>query len=206
MNSLEVDIRNSLQEYVPDAALESVTRIVMNYGFHLRITRPRNSKLGDYRAPHGEQGHRISVNGNLNPYAFLLVFLHEVAHLIVQEKHGRDVLPHGREWKHYFRELTLPFLNPEIFPPALLRVVASHMKNPKASTSGDPQLTKALRMYDDGELVKTVDDLVEGDRFMLKNGRIFEKGEKRRTRHRCTELKTGKSYLVSGTAEVAQTI
>ena len=206
MNSIEIDIRNSLRDYVPEAALLRVSQIVLNYGFHLKITRPRNSKLGDYRAPRGNHGHRITVNGNLNQYAFLLVFLHEVAHLIVQEKHGRDVLPHGIEWKHYFRELTAPFLITEIFPPALLRVVATHMKNPKASTAGDPQLTKALRMYDYGDLVKTVDDLDEGDRFTLKNGRVFEKGEKRRTRHRCIELASGKSYLVSGSAEVISTL
>ncbi len=201
MSSIETNIRNTLKRYVPEAALSGVTGLILQYGFHLKITRPRNTKLGDYRAPHGGKGHRITVNGNLNQYAFLMVFLHELAHLIVQEKHGRKVLPHGKEWKYYFRELTLPYLNPDVFPPALLRVVAHHMKNPKASTSGDPQLTKALRMYDDGDIAKTVDDIALGQQFMLKNGRIFKKGEKQRTRHKCVELSSGKNYLVSGSAE-----
>ena len=202
MNVLEEDIYYSLKDYVPEAALTSVTKLVMNYGFRLKITKPRSTKLGDYRAPHGDKGHRITINGNVNPYMFLLVFLHEVAHLIVQEKHGSKVLPHGREWKQYFRELTLPFLTPKVFPPALLRIVAVHMKNPKASTSGDPQLIKALRMYDDGETSKTVEDMEVGQQFTLKNGRVFKKYERQRTRHRCVELATGKNYLVSGTAEV----
>lgn len=206
MNSFEIDIQESLKDYVPEAALSGVTKLVLNYGFHLKITKPRNTKLGDYRAPHGDKGHRITVNGNLNQFAFLLVFLHELAHLIVQEKHGRKVLPHGQEWKYYFRELTLPYLNPDVFPPALLRVVAGHMKNPKASTSGDPQLTKALRMYDEGDIPKTVDDMELGQEFTLKNGRVFQKGERQRTRHRCVELKTGKNYLVSGSAEVVSTL
>jgi hypothetical protein len=206
MNSFEADIHTSLKDYVPVAALSSVAKLVLNYGFHLKITKPRNTKLGDYRAPHGDNGHRITINGNLNQYAFLLVFLHEVAHLIVQEKHGRKVLPHGQEWKYYFRDLTLPYLNPEIFPPALLRVVAGHMKNPKASTSGDPQLTKALRMYDDGDILKTVDDMELGQNFTLKNGRVFQKGERQRTRHKCIEITSGKNYLVSGSAEVVSTL
>lgn len=206
MNSFEAEIQASLKDYVPEAALVSVTNLVMNYGFHLKITKPRNTKLGDYRAPYGDKGHRITVNGNLNQYAFLLVFLHELAHLIVQEKHGRKVLPHGQEWKYYFREVTLPFLNPDVFPPALLRVVAGHMKNPKASTSGDPLLTKALRMYDEGDIPKTVDDMESGQQFTLKNGRVFLKGERQRTRHKCVEISSGKNYLVSGAAEVVSTL
>ena len=47
----------------------------------------------------GRPHHRISVNENLNPYAFLITLLHEVAHMTTWEKHRlrmRRCRPHGR--------------------------------------------------------------------------------------------------------------
>ncbi len=44
--------------------------------------------LGDYRNSHAGKGHRISVNGNLNKYSFLITLLHELAHLFTYERFG----------------------------------------------------------------------------------------------------------------------
>jgi hypothetical protein len=44
-------------------------------------------------------------------------------------------------------------------------------------------------------------DLVPGKRFLL-SGREFEKGETRRTRVICLEVKSGKKYLVAQLAKV----
>ncbi|MBP5189719.1 MAG: hypothetical protein J6031_02245 [Bacteroidales bacterium] len=49
-------------------------------------------------------------------------------------------------------------------------------------------------------------DLPDGSLFRIKSrpDMLFRSVEKRRTRYRCAEEKTGRSYLVSGDAEVEQ--
>ena len=50
----------------------------------------------------------------------------------------------------------------------------------------------------------TISDISEGDDFLLKNGKVFMKGEKLRKRFRCIEKKTQKVYLFHPLAEVLE--
>ena len=50
--------------------------------------------------------------------------------------------------------------------------------------------------------VKTVESLPLGSRFVLKNGLVFQKGEKQRTRYKCYCESNGRWYFVSALAEV----
>lgn len=96
----------------------------------------------------------------------------------------------------------LPVLHPEAFPDDVLRVLASHMRNPKASTSGDPHLVKALAAYDEGSVdVFTLEDVPLGNEFTFRK-RSFRKLEKKRTRAVCLDLKNRKKYLIPEMAEV----
>ena len=63
------------------------------------FTSERNSRYGDYTAPRNGQNHLITVNHNLNKYAFLITLVHEVAHLVTYNNHRHRVSPHGGEWK-----------------------------------------------------------------------------------------------------------
>lgn len=195
-------IAQAISRYVPQGTALDLARMVEQYRFHLTITKPRNTKLGDYRAPFGNEGHRISVNGSLNPYAFLITFIHEVAHLLVHEKHRDKVAPHGAEWKQTFSAAMRPFLRPDVFPPDVLRELTRHMRDPAASTVQDHALMRVLRNHDpqEDEMV-AVDTLPVGAVFDL-NGRHFRKDERLRKRHRCTELSSGRHYLISGVAMV----
>ena len=58
------------------------------YDFDLKITRPRKSKLGDFRPPKPGKRSSITMNEDLGPYQFLTTFVHELAHLIIWEKYG----------------------------------------------------------------------------------------------------------------------
>lgn len=195
-------IADAIGRYVPQGTALELARMVEQYRFHLTITKPRNSKLGDYRAPFGKDGHRISVNGSLNPYAFLITFIHEVAHLLVWEKYKDKVNPHGSEWKQMFSAAMHPFLRPDVFPPDVLRELSRHMRDPAASTVQDHALMRALHNHDKKEdSLVAVDRLPLGAVFLL-NDRQFRKGERLRKRHRCTELSTGRHYLISGIAMV----
>ena len=79
MSKKEVPL-HALAAYVPEGSLEPVLEYLHRYKIHLTITKERNSILGDYRHAINQKNHRISVNGNLNKYAFLVTLLHEIAH------------------------------------------------------------------------------------------------------------------------------
>lgn len=190
-----------LRKYVPEAAVEQLAKWIIAYGVHLRITRERSSKLGDFRPGPSERGHRISVNHSLNQYSFLITLVHEIAHLETWNQYGNRVRPHGAEWKSSFRRHMMPFLNTEIFPDSVLGAVTAYLQNPAASSCVDENLMKELRKFD-GEVTLILDDLPEEARFRLKSGRVFVKGPKRRKYYQCTELATSRPYLVNSLAEV----
>lgn len=175
--------------------------LIVKYRCHLTITRERSSKLGDYRHPTSTSGHRVSVNGSLNPYAFLITFIHEMAHLTAFEKFRNKVPPHGEEWKQEFRELMQPYLRSEVFPEPLLTVLTHHMRNPKSSTVRDAALMRELRMFDRPRQTVLLEELPMDARFILQS-REFIKGDQLRKRFRCVECGSGRKYLISPIAEV----
>lgn len=173
--------------------------------FQLKFKKPRNSKLGDFRAPRGENGVCcITLNGNLNPYQMLVTFVHEYAHYLVYVSHPRRRLePHGEEWKQTFAQLLLPYLQPDIFPEDVIIALQRHLQHIKASSTADVNLAKVMKRYDAHvSEALTVEDLPEGAVFQLANGMTFKKGPKRRTRYQCECLDNGRIYSVSGMAEI----
>ena len=184
-----------LAEYLPEGAIDRVYDWIRSYKVHFRITRARTTKLGDYRPPAGRSSHRISVNHNLNPYAFLITFVHEMAHLIVHEKYGRRVQPHGREWREEYRDLMLPFLDGEIFPSDIRPVLRRSLINTKASSTNELALSRVLLRYDKPSHHNRLEELGEGQTFQTENGRIFRKGERIRTRYKCLNLQNNRYYL-----------
>ena len=190
-----------LQKYIPQASVESVFNLIKRYNVHLKIVNERVTRHGDYKKlPNG--GHRITVNANLNPYRFLITLVHEIAHLVAFEEYGRRIKPHGKEWKHIFQQLMLPFIRPEIFPSGLLPLLASHFKNPKASSDTDSKLSLALKQYDPPNDKNFIFEIPYGGTFRLYNGRLFKRGNKRVKRYECVDLSNGRVYLFNPNAEV----
>lgn len=198
----EEKIVTILTQHLPHRAIDYCLELWKAHPFQLRITKSRQSKAGDFycHTPHSIP--RISLNNDLNPYLFLITYIHEVAHLLVYRKHKRNVDPHGTAWKLSFQELMLPMLTPDIFPDPVLHILNQHMHSPKASSFADAELTRILRMYDPhGSTIITVSELPEGSLFMLR-GRHFRKGKLKRTRYLCHEVKSRKQYLVPSEAPV----
>lgn len=190
------------QKYCPEKAVRYCYDLWHQYGFHLRISRARNTKFGDYKFNHSSKTpHQISINENLNPYAFLITYLHEVAHLQTFKKYGNKVNPHGKEWKKNFQEVISPVLTPDVFPTEVLLPLKQYMYKPKASSCSDAVLFKALHLFDQSPIHTMLIELEEGERFKL-NGRTFEKREVKRTRIICKEVPSGKRYLIAGQALV----
>jgi SprT protein len=187
-----------LQKYLPSGSEHYAADLMSHHKIQLRIKNPRLTKLGDYRPPTNESSHRISINRDLNPFSFLITFMHEVAHLVNFEKSGPRVPPHGIEWKREFQVVSTPIIQQNLLPNDVHSALNRYLKNPKASSCTDANLVRTLKKYDASQEHMLVEEIPSNEIFETQDGRRFMKLEKMRTRFRCQELKTGKIYLVPG--------
>ena len=188
-----------LSKYIPNDAIEQVEGILKDHPIEIKIVNNRITKHGDFKK--FKNGNlQITINNSLNKYQFLLTLIHEIAHLVTFKLYKR-VKPHGVEWKMNFQHLMLPFLQPAIYPEELLPYLANYLKNPKASTGSDVNLTLALKQYDEMSGKSFIFELPLGSIFTF-NNKSFKKGIKRRTRFECVELSSNKNYLFNQNAEV----
>jgi hypothetical protein len=191
----------TLSKYIPEHAVKPVFELIVVNQVHLKIVNERTTRHGDYRK--GLSGkHEITVNSNLNKYKFLITLIHEIAHLVAFEKFGRQIKPHGNEWKYSFQQLMLPFIRPEIFPNQLLPLLARHFKNPTASSDTDATLSLALKQFDQQNDKSYIFEIPYGCVFRIPNGKIFKKIALRVKRYECLEVNSGRIYLFNPNAEV----
>lgn len=149
---------------------------------------------------------QITVNNNLNPFALLITYIHEVAHAKVYQQHSlqkriRRIKPHGVAWQTAFQVLMQPLLTDAVFPVSVLKPLEQYMSKPGATTYANPALMLALRQFDTPlaatETAQKVllRDVPENSRFRLAQ-KIYTRGTLRRTRVVCKEVTSGKSYAV----------
>jgi SprT protein len=194
----------ALAAYLPDNSFEAVVQYINHYKVHLTVTKKRKSVLGDYRHSWLDKNHRISVNGNLNKYEFLITLLHELAHLLTFEQFGNRVESHGKEWKNCYSKLLVDFLQKNIFPSDISFALYKTINNPAATANGETELLKVLRNHNivKKEGVTIIEELPTGSLFETDKGRVFKKGLKRRKRYECLEMSSGRLYSFSPIAEV----
>jgi SprT protein len=194
----------ALAKFLPDGTFDRVVYYVHHYRVHLTITKQRKSVLGDYRHSGWGGNHRISVNGNLNKYEFLITLLHELAHLLTYEQYKNKAEPHGKEWKRHYSSLLVDFVQQKIFPADIEKALQRSIINPAATANGETDLLLVLRKYDAAqkEGYYHIIDIPEGSLFYTENGKIFRKGARRRKRFECVEVKTGLHYTFSPITEV----
>ena len=176
---------HSLNDFLPAKTYGLIEPFLLHYKVHLTITRSRATVLGNYRNAIPGKAHRITVNGNLNPFAFLITLLHELAHLITFLRYGNRVASHGQEWKQQFSELLKQFLLADVFPEDIRT-----------------QLLRSRKYDPVREGYCLIEELAIGSSFMIKNERIFVRQEKIRKRIKALEPSTGKIYLFSPVYEV----
>ncbi|UUV20184.1 SprT-like domain-containing protein [Paenimyroides aestuarii] len=194
-------MKEVLTKYIPENAVDAVYELIKTYRVHFKIVNERVTRHGDYRKnPDGS--HQITVNATLNKYRFLITTIHEIAHLVAFQKYGRFIKPHGLEWKHTFRLLMIPFINPLVFPVEVLPFLANHFKNPSASSDTDALLSMQLKKYDAPTNKVFVDELPLGSVFQIENGRMFKKGKLRVKLFECTDLENNKVYLFKPNMQV----
>lgn len=191
-----------LKKYIPEGAVETIARWIVDYDFKLKIKKERSTKLGDYSSPQNGMNHVITINHNLNKYSFLVTLVHEVAHLSTFNKFKNTVAPHGQEWKNEFKILMQPFLVTEIFPVDVLYAIRKYLQNPAASSCTDTNLLRTLKLYDENTQQIFLEYLPYKSVFLYNGNKVFEKGERIRKRFRCIEIATGTVYLFNPLTEV----
>lgn len=197
-----ISVPEALRLHVPPAAYSYCVEMWRLGKFHFRVTKDRQTKLGDYTFDPRTGQHTISVNQGLNPYAFLVTYIHEVAHLVTQLRHGINVKPHGMEWQSAFKEVLFPIATLEVFPEDILRALFEHMKQPAASSCSDIELQKVLHRYDkDADDYIFVEELLVEHTFLIKN-EVYQILEKSKTKAICLNVSNRKKYFVSNAMRV----
>ena len=195
-------LREGLKPYLPEQGLEPVMNWIDGQPVHLRVTRGRTTKLGDYRPPQKDHIHRISVNGDLNPYEFLITLTHELAHMAVWDKYRKKVQPHGTAWKNQYAAMLAKLLELNIFPDEIESIIRKQVVNPKASSKCDTALARALHSHNEIKDGMFLEDLPHGAFFSLQDGRKFQKQEKLRKWYRCIRIDNRRPYRISPVARV----
>jgi len=201
-NKSSGQLKENLREYIPEAFVTYVYDLLSSTNVTFRIVKPRKTKLGDFRMSTKQLGvPQITINNNLNPYAFLITTLHEIAHLHTYLRYNVGVKAHGKEWKFEFQQLLLPLLSAQEVPEELKTCLKNTLKNTKAASYSDIALSRVLRKFDVKKNGVPLEQIELGAHFVV-NKKSFKKGKLRRTRYLCSELRTGKAYLIHALAEV----
>ena len=196
-------LRSALEKYVPADAVDDCVEWIRQHRISVRIKKSRQTKYGDYYPPTNGQSHKITINHDLNQYAFLITFIHEVGHLICYNIHSNRVAPHGAEWKREFKNLLIPILYKNIFPPDIKIALIGYLKNPAASSCSDLHLQKALSTYNDKEDGWVhLEALDEGTIFKIRNGKAFIKGRKLQKNFECLSFGSRHKYFINPLMEV----
>ena len=191
------------EKYLPFGAFSIISTLLESSDLNIKIVRNRSTKYGDFNpCLHKKQAPTISINNNLNPYSFLITFLHEFAHYIVWKERHFYAKPHGKIWKKHFSLLIQTMMDKEIFPDTILKALEKHIKNPSASSCIDTSLFKVLTNFDKEKTGIFIDEVCDGWLFQSSNGQLFRKEKKIRKRILCVCLKNKKKYLFSPICKV----
>lgn len=180
----------SLEKYLPENTLPFLKKWFGEEYIHIKITKERHSKLGDYRKlPDGS--HEITVNSTLEPQLFFFVLTHELAHLIAFEKFGRRIFAHGQEWKYTFGSMLVESIL--IYKEDLRAILLRFAKSPKANFMSSTELVRYYRIKNDNENDIFVEDLLPGETFLYRKEKFLLQ-ERLKKNYLCKSLKTGKIY------------
>ena len=187
-----------LEKYLPENCLPYLKKWFGDYVIHIKITRGRNSKLGDYRKM-VDKSHQITINSTLQPPLFFFVLTHELAHLLAFENYGHRISPHGQEWKNTFRIMLLESF--AVYDEDLKPIILKFSKSPKANFMSSPDLVRYFHIEDYEDESSYIEDLEIKDQFIYRK-QIYIIEEKRKKNYLCIQLDTGKKYIFKPLARV----
>lgn len=196
---MPADPLDPLRNRLPEGAWPPVLEWIRQHQVSVRLARPRSSKLGDYRVDGMNRQARITVNRDLNPYAFLVTLVHEFAHHAAFLEAPRSE-SHGSEWRSAYQRLMRPYLTPSVLPPDVLLALTVHLRRPPASSCSDPQLMRALHRHDPAPGL-LLERLPERAVFAFR-GALYVKGPRLRKRFKCSCLNDRREFLMQPLIQV----
>jgi SprT protein len=205
MSRASTDLESVLSRFIPPASVPLACQLLREHPHHINITPPRTTKHGDFTVRPDREKHHITVNGNLNPYAFLITLMHELAHLITYNEFKNRVKPHGTEWKNNFKKTLGPFLQLGVFPQDIQQALHHYLSNPDAATCSNIPLSVVLARYDRNQNPNVIllESLPDGHHFYFgKDKKEFVRMHKNRKRILCKEISTRLDYLFSPVSKV----
>lgn len=188
----------NLEKYLPENTLPFLKNWFGEHYIHIKITKGRNSKLGDYRKM-PDKSHQITINSTLQPQLFFFVLTHELAHLLAFENFGNRISPHGSEWKNTFRTMLLESIS--IYSEDLKPIILKFSKAPKANFMSSPDLVKYFHIENYEDETSYIEDLETEDRFIYRKQTYIIEG-KRKKNYICLNLDNGKRYIFKPLARV----
>ncbi len=201
-NSVKSFYQN-LIPYLDEKAALFIDNQTKDLKFHLKITKPRDSKFGDYFPAVNNNRQRITINGNLDKYSFLITLLHELAHLYVQENVKHKHLPHGEEWKTTFSQLLSLAIKNDLFPLRVSDLINKlYIKERKFTHTSRVKILNAIYKELNIQIPIRLENLPLNSTAILPNGMTIIKLNQQRTRCLCRDLNNNKLYYVNKLIEV----
>lgn len=194
--------KDDFLQLFPEPARAYIDTLLLHPRFRISVTQPRKMKHGSFSVSGTGKTPVIRLNNNMGPCFFMVVFLHELAHFNAWEKHGRNHLPHGPEWKEAFRDLLSPLLFLDGLDAEFRAALKKHMVNVPATFNRYVTFTKLLHRLDNGVHIVTLSDIPDNTSFRLKDGKVMVKIARIRTRYKCYCPANRRYYLVSPLAEI----
>ena len=188
----------NLEKYLPENTLPFLKTWFGEHYIHIKITKARNSKLGDYRKM-PDKSHQITINSTLQPQLFFFVLTHELAHLLAFENFGNRISPHGSEWKNTFRTMLLESIS--IYSEDLKPIILKFSKAPKANFMSSPDLVKYFHIENYEDETSYIEDLETDTHFIYRKETYIIEG-KRKKNYICLNLDNGKRYIFKPLARV----
>jgi SprT protein len=192
---------DTLESKLPPTTWPLVADWLAPFPCSVLLSRPRKTKIGDFRPARHNRPTTITLNRDLAPHQMLLTLTHEIAHLVNWTEKGRKVAPHGPEWRACFRRLLRELATVEGLDSAFQKAILSHAKRPRSSAMYDAQLYHVLRDLE-GCQRTVLEDLALGAGFSFRKRR-FTKLSSQRSRCLCRAEDNGAQYRIAKLAPVS---
>lgn len=197
--------RKRLIPYVGEEAAVFIDNQTKGLRFHLKVTKARATKFGDYCPPRNNRKQRITINGNLDKYSFFITFLHELAHLQVQENYSPTVKPHGKEWKNAFTQLLSSSVSQSLFPVEIAKTINKYYISKQSFThSSRIRILNTIYKILDKNIPLRLEAIPVNTSVLLENGMTITKVEQKRTRCICKDHVSKKLYSIHKSVEVIE--
>jgi SprT protein len=187
-----------LANHIPENAIETVASILNDYPLRIEIKSLR-SNLGRFQTGVNGNPHIISMKAGLSKPLFLIVFLHETAHMIAFCRYGRYIKPHGTQWKSIFSELLSRFMLLDVFPPKVLEPLKDFIKNPRAVMINKQGFYSA---FDEFSAYVPVVSIAPLECFHVRFKRFYQKLPESSTKVICRDLSSNEIVNIRKSAQV----